>query len=324
MDQKTAVESGGLELSFSQNLQIVKNTIQTLNAPYQEGGDGEAIMTQNSVAKDVLDSGAATAVTSSTLTDVHALWGSVTAARFPNYPEVVMVLSGSAVGEWRTIKSINTSNKTLTLTQPWSPAPEVGSLYSIFPWTLMHANIEGNTLVDNPNGIILYDGCYDCTVQGNVLNNSRGILLRAVDQPLNTSIYPESRRVHRVAIDNKILNNTVSNSSGLRPAYVVLNSEAFDKSTYRGAGILNTQVGGNIINPFAADPSHTYDGEIAQEGIFPCFLFGPAVSKDPVNTVFRDINFWDNSLNPGVNYSSGFSKLATHSCVTASSPGGTQ
>jgi parallel beta-helix repeat protein len=319
MQEGTAIESGGVELSFGQNVQVIDNTIRTLNAPDQESGDGEAIMTQNSLVADILDAGSVTATTSTTLTDSHALWGPVTASRLPNYQEVVAVLNGTAVGQWRNIKAINTSTKTLTLDQPWAPAPEIGALYSIFPWTLMHANIQNNTLIDNPNGIVLYDGCYDCTVQNNTLINSRGILLRAIDQPVNAGNYPESRRVHRLALQNKILNNTVTNSSGLRPAFVALNSEAFD-TNYRGAGILNTQVGGNVVNPYNAAPSQSYDAEISHDGIFPCFLFGTALVKDPLSTVFQGISFWGNSLNAAVSYNSGFSLLATHSCVTPSAP----
>ena len=320
MEQKTAIESGGVEISFGQNLQVLANTIQTLNAPPSESGDGEAIMSQQSTIPNVLDAGSTTAITSTTLTDTNALWGSVTETRLKKYPEVVAILTGSGRGEWRTIQGINTDTKTLTLNQPWSPVPEVGSLYSIFAWTLMSANIQGNKLIDNPNGIVLWDGCYDCTVQNNMLTNSRGIILRTVDETLNRSQYPEGRRVHQMAIKNKILNNIVSNTSGIRPAYVVLDTEAFEASSYRGSGMIDIQVAGNTINAYPANPNQTYGHEISQEGFFPCFLFGPAAVKDPVNTVFQDIHFWNNSQSHQVTYGSYFSQFATHACITASAP----
>jgi len=321
MQEGTAIESGGVELSFGQNLQVLNNTIQTLNAPSGEGSDGEAIMTQQSTIQDVLDAGSATAITSTTLTDANALWGSVTASRIAQYPEVVAILTGSATGEWRTIKGLNTNTKALTVDQPWNPVPEVGSLYSVFAWTLMDANIQGNTLIDNPNGIVLWDGCYDCTVQNNSLTNSRGIILRTVDESLDPSLYPEGRRVHQVAINNKLLNNIVSNTSGLRPAYVVLDTEAFDKNSYHGMGMINVQVAGNLIQPYSANPDQTYGAvEISQEGFFPCFLFGPAAVKDPLNTVFQNIYFWNNSQSVPVTYGSYFSQYATHACVTPSAP----
>lgn len=321
MDAGTAIESGGVELSFGQNVQVLNNSVQTLNAPASEVGDGEAIMNQTSNTPDVLDAGSATAVSSSTITDAAALWGSVTASRMGQFPEVVGILTGSAAGQWRTIQSINTGSKTITVSQPFSPVPEVGSLYTIFVWTLMNATIQGNTLTDNPNGIALWDGCYNCTVQNNTLVNSRGILLRTVDEFLDRSIYPEGRRVHMMAIDDKILNNTVSNTSGMRPAFVALNAEAFATDYYKGLGQFNIQVGGNIVNPYPANPNQVYpNNEISQDGLFPCFFFGPAPVKDPLTTVFQNINFWNNSQTISVTYVQGFVPLTTLSCTTQSAP----
>jgi parallel beta-helix repeat protein len=322
LQEGTAIESGGVELSFGQNIQALDNVIQTLNAPSDESGDGEAIMTQQSNIQDVLDAGSATAITSTTLTDTAALWGPVTVSRLAQYPEVVAILTGAATGEWRTIQRVNTSTKALILNQPWSPVPEVGSLYSIFAWTLMNATIQGNTLIDNPNGIVIWDACYNCTVQNNILTNSRGIILRTVDESLSPSLYPEGRRVHEVAIDDKILGNTISNTSGIRPAYLALDTEAFDASNYSGMGMIDIQVGGNTLQPYPANPNQTYGAiEISREGYFPCFFFGPAAVKAPLTTVFQNINFWNNSQSVPVTYGSYFASFASsRACVTASAP----
>jgi parallel beta-helix repeat protein len=320
MDNGTAIESGGVELSFGQNVHVLSNTIETLNAPPSEVADGESIMTQNSNVPDILDAGSVTAITSTTLTDTSALWGSVTAAGIAQYPEVVAIYTGSGTGEWRTIQSVNTSTKTLTLSQPWNTIPEVGSLYSIFPWTFMNATIQGNTLINNPNGIVLYDGCYNCTVQNNTLTNSRGIQLRIIDEAINQSLYPEGRRVHEVAIGDNILNNTVSDTSGIRPSYIALDTEAFDPNNYNGMGMINIQVGGNILNPYSPNPNLAYNVEISQEGIFPCFLFGPAPNQAPVTTVFQNVNFWNNSQSVPVKYTPSFVPFATQACATPSAP----
>jgi len=321
MDNGTAIESGGVEVSFSQNVQLLNNTIQTVNAPQNEAGDGEAIMSQQSNTQNVLDAGSVTAITSTTVTDSEALWGPVTASRISQFPEVIAILTGSGTGEWRQIVGLNTNTKTLAINQPWSPVPEVGSLYSVFVWTLMHANIQGNTLNDNPNGIVLYDGCYDCTVQNNLLSNSRQIILRTIDQPLNQNVYPEGRRVHEVAIDNTIINNNVSNTTGQRPAYIALDTEAFSANGYKGMGMFNVQLGQNTINPYSTDPNQTYPNptqtEITQEGYFPCFLYGPAAVKDPLTTVFQHIQFWNNSQTSKVAYRDAFLPLTTRRCVSA-------
>ena len=324
MQNGTAIESGGVQLSFDSNVQVLNNTIQTVNAPADEADDGEAIMSQLGSTANIIDAGSATAITSTTLTDTNALWGSVTVSRLAQYPNtVVAILSGSATGEVRTIQSFATSTKTLTVTQPWNPVPEVGSLYSVFSWTLMNALIQGNVLIGNPNGIELYDGCYNCIVQNNTLTDSRGILLRTVDILVSTRTYPETRRIHEVAINAQIVGNTVSNISGIRPAYIALDAEGFARDTYRGMGIMNVRVENNVISPYSGSPNQTYlpgANELSHEGFFPCFLYGPASVKDPVTTVFQNINYWNNTLNTPVTLSSDFLPFATHACVTSSTP----
>jgi parallel beta-helix repeat protein len=321
MDNGTSIESGGVELSIDQNVQVLNNTIQTLNAPADEHGDGEAITTQNSNIPDLLDAGNATRITATTLSDTNALWGPVTASRLSQYQEIVAIVAGSGTGQWRTIKAIDGKTKTLTVSPAWNPVPANGSSYSIFVWTLMNANIQGNTLIDNPNGIVIWDGCNNCTVQNNTLINSRGILFRSVDELPTPSLYPEGRRVHELTLNSKILDNVISNSSGLRPAYLALDAEAFAKDSYRGMGIMNVQIEGNTIKPYAADPSRIYDlkhNQISQEGFFPCILFGPALVKDPLTTVFQNIDVRNNSQNVRVSYVPPFSKYTTTGCVTAS------
>jgi parallel beta-helix repeat protein len=187
----------------------------------------------------------------------------------------------------------------------------------------MNATIQDNTLIGNPNGIVLWDGCYNCTVQNNTLTNSRGIILRTIDQLLAQygSLYPEGRRQHDVAISNIISNNTVSNTLGIDPAFIVLDTEAYATDSYSGMGMMNIQMGGNILNPYAANPSHIYTpNEIDQEGIFPCFLFGPAPVQPPVTTVFQNINFWNNSQSVAVTYNSSFVPYTTQACVTPVAP----
>ncbi len=323
MDGKTAIESGGVELSLGQDVKVLDNTIQTLNAPADEHGDGEAIATQNSNIQDVLDAGSATKLTSNTLNDSNALWGDVTVSRLRRYPEVVAIFSGNATGEWRYIKDVDPQTKTLSVDEAWNPVPAMGSLYSIFVWTLSDAIIQGNILMDNPNGIVLWDGCRNCVVQDNTLINSRGIILRTVDQSLDLLLYPQGRREHQLALNDKISKNVVSNSSGLRPAFIALDAEAFAPDSYRGMGMMNVQIEGNTIEPYAANPSQSYDprhNQIPQEGFFPCVLFGPAPVKDPVTTVFQDIHFWNNTQSQAVTFAPGLLPYTTKACVSSSAP----
>jgi hypothetical protein len=147
--------------------------------------------------------------------------------------------------------------------------------------------------------------------------------LRTVDSSLDASLYPEGRREHQVALNNKISNNVLSNRTGLRPAFIALDAEAFAADSYRGMGMLHVQIEGNTIEPYAANPAQAYDpqhNQIPQEGFFPCILFGPAAFKDPVTTVFRDIHFGNNTQTQAIAYASGFLPYTTKSCVTSSAP----
>lgn len=318
----TAIESGGIEISFCANIQILNNVLQTLNAPAHAFHDGEAITSQQSTTPTILDAGSVTELTSTTITDSGALWGASTRSRLAQYPTVVAMLTGAATGEWRRVTSINTATKTMTIDRPWSRMPELGNLYSMFVWTLMYANIQDNRLIDNPNGIVLFDGCYACTVQNNVLTNSRGIMLRVGDVATSPLAFPDSRRQHHVALDSAIVSNRITNTTGQRPAYIVLDVEAFEANSYRGMGMFGIEVAGNILEPYALDLARRYDHpEINQEGLFLCFVFGPAQVKDPPNVIFRNISEGNNRQTLPVAYRADFVQYTNRSCAQPLSPG---
>src|SRR4029077_6210854 len=94
MQNGTAIESGGVEISFGRNVQVLNNHIQTLHAPSDEFDDGEAILSQQSNIQNVLDAGSLTTATATTLTDTNAPWGPVTASRLAHYSQVVAILTG--------------------------------------------------------------------------------------------------------------------------------------------------------------------------------------------------------------------------------------
>lgn len=317
-----AIESGGMELTFSKTVQILNNSLTTLNAPADEVGDGEAIMSQNSNIADVLDLGTITASTTTTISDTGSLWGPVTAARILQYPVVAVIVSGSGVGQWRNVTALDIGTKTLTVGQPWTTVPEAGSLFSLLSWTLQNARIGGNTITNFPNGIVIYNGCQACNVSNNKLVDSRQIVLRVADTDPDLSAYPESRRIHDVMLNSAVTGNTVSNTAGIRPAYIVLDVEAFSATNYRGMGMMNIRFEDNTVNPYPPNPSLSYDlglTEIPQEGIFPCFLFGPTPARDPLTTVFRNIRYQGNSLTAPVTYGAYFASYATSlACVTPS------
>lgn len=318
MDNGTAIESGGIELSFGTTLQILNNTFETLNAPTSELGDGETIMSQHSNGADFQDFGAITAVSANSLTDTAALWSTNTTTALAQYPgEIIAIASGPAAGEWRNLASIDTVNKILTVSPPWNPMPLVGSLYSMTRWTLAYALIQGNTLINNPNGIEMYDGCLNCTVDNNTIYDSRAIWLRVVDENYSN---PDSRRIHEVAEHNRITNNKLFSTGGYRGSMVFLDIEAFHSGgDYKGLGIYDTQMGGNAITPYPSNPSVSYpNGALpSQDGFYPCYIWGPAGPKDPTSVTTNPVATFKNVLTQPVTLIARDIPLADTSCVTS-------
>ena len=48
------------------------------------------------------------------------------------------------------------NNNTLQLDRPWDVIPEAGAHYSTFDWSAANWLVKGNSLTDNPRGILLY------------------------------------------------------------------------------------------------------------------------------------------------------------------------
>jgi parallel beta-helix repeat protein len=315
MDLGTAVESGGADFSFNQNVQVLDNKLETLNAPPGEGGDGESILSQQGATDDLMDLGSVTSATATTITDTAALWGATSLTKLTQYPEVIAIVSGPLEGEFRTIQSINTTTKTVTVSSPWSATPAAGTQYSIFAWPIMNATIQGNTLINNPIGIEMADGCYACTIENNLLTDSRGIQITVSDRTLGAPSEPEERKRHSIATNIKILNNTVTDTLGLRPAFVALKT-AVVAPVDSGMSFMDVQISGNVINPYKADPGMQFDGEISQEAFLPCFMFGAATTRPPLTTAFVDITLSDNTMSLTVPYTAGFLPYTTQSCTT--------
>ncbi len=322
-----AIESGGIELSFGSQIQLLDNTFRSIHTPKEQGGDGEAIMTQHSNIQDFTDQGTISAVTATSLSDSSALWGPDTSTRLAAYTgHVVIITSGRAMGSWRYISNLNTSNKTITVDRPWDSIPEVGSLFVIRRWDAKDITLRGNTLIDNPIGITIYSGGVNCTIDRNTLYDSRSIQVRVGDNVrdgLSTWISPESRRAHDVALQIRVTNNTLWNTQGIRLTSVQNDVEAFAPNDYRGMGIYDMHVASNTLHLFPTEPDRKYIGYPHfndQDAFYPCYQFGPALNQDPVTTTIQKLYFWNNTQDVSIPYDAHSQRDSTRVCITATAP----
>lgn len=317
VDFPTQDESGGLEISFSNQIQVLKNTLSTVNFPYPTTGnfpDGETILAQDGsgIGGFFIDAGSVTSTTSNTLTDSGASWGSGSVAKLANAPTstMIVIISGAQAGEVATISSMNTGTKTLTLTAPWAATPANGSLYMTVVWSLANAVIKDNILTNNPQGILAYSGCYNCLIQGNIITDSGQILLRTIDQ-LSSG---EVRRYHNVQLNTRVLNNTVMNTKGLTQANILIYTNSVGADGYTGYSDINVELGNNTVVPWSNNPSLVYpsaNGVVTQEGLLPCFLFGTATLSP--TSVIHNLSYHNNLQTLPVNYV--YPNISSTDCV---------
>ena len=124
----------------------------------------EGIMIEETVENAYLTGGAATAATSTTLTDGLAAW---TPDRYINM--VIWIASGTGLGQWRIISDNDATS--VTITNQWSITPDATSNYVI--GKAIRNNIISNNCVSNTGrfGIMLYGPCFNNSITGNTLYN---------------------------------------------------------------------------------------------------------------------------------------------------------
>jgi parallel beta-helix repeat protein len=255
-------ETGGLEMSSARLLTVEGNTIQGLGPFPVRTGCGEQIDAQRASTPDEEDLGTVTFATASTLTNSTATWATTRAFSAPGFGlfnrAVVAIVSGTGVGQWRTIAS-NTSTA-LTVTAPWTVIPDSTSTYTI-GWFAADRQLILNNIISNSSvGINLFDGGWDCVADSNTLTNTGQILLRAEDwgEDSQQTGGAFSGRRHDVSWGDWISNNGVSNTSGNMPAKVVAYTVNVDGVSY-GNNILGAELRSN--NVLAHVPNTVYPEE---------------------------------------------------------------
>ena len=168
------------------------------------------------------------------------------------------IVSGRGTGQWRAITGV-ADNNTLKIDRAWDVIPEQGAHYATFDWSAANWIVKGNKLSDNSRGIWLYSASVrDVAIFDNYLTNNGSILLRT-DQ--------KSDAMHTVIFNVQIINNRVSDTNGLRGAFIGNLSAHQSKETTFGVGLLGLEVRGNAISsPVDKSLSNSHVEETLLEG----------------------------------------------------------
>lgn len=255
---KTKFDVRNLNLNFATDIAILNNTFDVINGPIDINNDGETILSEGGGAlRPDENIGTVSSAGTRTLQDSSKNWNS---SSFSS-KAIVAIVSGRGTGQWRKIVGV-ADNNIFKLDRPWDIVPEQNDHYITFAWSAANWIVKGNTLTDNPRGILLYNASSrDIAIVDNTLKNNGGIYLRTVQQVASDGNNGQNTAIFNV----QILNNNVSNNSGLRGAFIGNISAHVSKETTFGVGVFGLEVRGNTLT---AHTPNTQPNPAVDEVIF--------------------------------------------------------
>lgn len=277
-----------LPMDFAHRVAIVGNTFDLLGGPItnKTRNDGETLLTEGGGGERTENVGTVAGAGASTLSYASNLTIN-TAPFFPGQiPENygIAIVGGRGAGQSRRV--VSHSAGTLAVDRPWDVLPDTGSRFATFVWGLEKSLIKGNTLIQNPRGIWLYQTAVrDVDVVGNTIREGGGIYLRSA-QNLKERLFVPMYGV-------RIADNTVTNTTRQWPSYVRIAFVRMDVADF-GIGTIGIEVRNNTV--WANSPNLVLAQEEAgsAEGFIHMALFeGPAqaLARDQtrlLGTIFQN------------------------------------
>lgn len=175
----TNTESGGIQVSYDNDPAIFNNTIEDLgnNSLDSTMNFGETIMTQDADGRYFRDVGTVSSI-SGVNVNLASSDNISLPTTFPNLtatvPEVIQIISGPGLGQWRTI--VNQTAASVTIDRPWDIDP-TGCEYAIGIWDVNNLYAIGNTITNTIKSIEVYDGGVGTVIANNNLSNALGVMV---------------------------------------------------------------------------------------------------------------------------------------------------
>ncbi len=232
-------------MDFAYRIAVVGNTFDVINGPItnKNRNDGETLLAEGGGSARTENIGTVASGTSTTISDPSNTinvnpFGTGTPENYG-----VAIVSGTGAGQTREVVAY--SNHTMTVDHPWEVVPDSTSHYATFVWGLEKSLLKGNTLVDNPRGIWLYQTAVrDVDILGNTITNGGGIFLRTFQSQAAKQFDP----IYNV----RIRDNKVNNSNGLWMSYTTVVFVNKDTTNFGiadiGIEVRNTNLTANTPN----------------------------------------------------------------------------
>lgn len=212
-------------VNFATRLAIVGNSFNVVNGAIDPNkNDGETILTEGGGARRTETVGQVASAGTSTLTDpngrIHP--NALVNGALPGNLGLVIV-AGKGAGQSRNVIGFN--GGTFTVDRAWDIQPDSSSRYATAVWGLERVIIKGNSLNNNPRGIILYSTAVrEIDIVGNRLQDNGGILLRGYQQMAANWFSP--------VLNVRVEDNTVINTTRRYPSHMTAQFENMDGESF--------------------------------------------------------------------------------------------
>jgi hypothetical protein len=245
-------------MDYAYRISIIGNTFDVINGPVtnKNRNDGETLLTEGGGAKRTENLGIVTSATATTISDAaNTIDVNPFGSGIPeNYG--VAIVDGKGAGQTRELVAY--SNRTIQVDHAWDVIPDTTSHYATFVWGLESVLIKGNTLVDNPRGIWLYQTAVrDVDILGNMITNGGGIYLRTFQSQAAKQFDP----IYGV----RIRDNKIANSNGLWMSYISVVFVNEDKTNF-GVADVGIEIANNNLIANTPNVTSSTEDYAAQEG----------------------------------------------------------
>jgi len=233
-------QGGGLRNRISlsgPNNVVLDNTFRHVGAAFINQNDGENILAEEPglAGSAPPDLASVTSVTSTSVSDSAKTWLSNAYAGYD-----IVLIAGPGKGQKK--KVVSNSSNTLTVDSPWEIIPDATSKLLVTRMNVPHVLIKGNTILNKPKSIVLFQGAYDAAIVENSSTDSADIWTRCILGYSGGSTNPLANVLLRVLIAN----NSVTATSYNRPS-CFQTEVAYQQATRIGTGAFLLEFRDNVL-----------------------------------------------------------------------------
>ena len=241
--QNTVTHS--IAANFVTDFTVLNNDFSSVGGALATNNDGEVIATEAGGPTRFDEfRGTTTASDLNSITDANQnfLQSGNSVPSLRTVVAKVAIISGSGMGQVRSVSAVSSDGKTLQIDRSWDVPVASGSNYATFDWSASNWIVANNNMAGNYKGIEIFDAsASDVLIQSNILTDTDGIMVSPSQNP--PGLFNVIRRL-------SILNNFITDTAGIRPAFIGIVPREDSQATSFGTAVLGATVRGNSVTGY--------------------------------------------------------------------------